>query len=1147
MSVNTITTVIEELTRAEVNNLEILTKLNNLVITDEKSVTIELINNDGSISSFEIPSIGYLVSEIERLKSNQNNIIGNTDAISATVQLSDGTYKRLFVQDVAKAPKSIQLTSVPTMFGTKDNLLTDLLLDPNLVINVDITDKVPISTHKVEVLKLVVTDTDIDNMNYFDVNFAGQVLSYTDVVNTLSNIGISYNERIFPIPINVSEPKYSGDFNVIDYARKSISEISNGSTRSVEKIVYKLNTLVYNDVDGNDYVLKPGSVLVLNNEDGTSNTEFVVERVFVNTNEIIIKNKFGYGSPRRGVSVFTISAASGNKKTIDVPVTANQRFVLFLKAVDDSLNLSSAEWGSGIGIFTNTLVNTNADTLLSYYNDAVKDMSSVIKIASEDDSIPVSEAQIPNSPVLIADNFRVERINSHKYDQVDIDSLRNQKSEQSKLLSEINALDRDIRASSEEIKIKPTNKKVEIASLRNNITKKTEQRKAKLNKYNSVTEVVATRSLEYTSLDFKYRVRGFWEMPDPVYKDSINKIGEQQVVQFKIRYRYLRTDNTATSSESYELLDKADNIITRASFSRWTEISGKARVRTISNGKLVWVDPDLSDPNEVNPNQLDIPISRNEHVQIQVKSISEVGYPKNPLESDWSDPIIVEFPDNFTDLNNLDASDASVQLANANLLNELSRINLDTHLSDSGNAGDNYYAHDAANIATTFRTPENLPRSVEQILSELNNKVANLEATISGTIPKVKVTILDELGDVIAEVNNNDTVNILAGYYVDDIAEATIKKGEIVSKMYFIEIENGAATDLSLLSYVPGTYTDVLPSDTSYDGYLTNKYEYDNYRKYYNAPLAIKANTDESIDYDNWTNDNLIAINPAFQSAQVKGQLVYLRNRDLSLGTKLYETPPPADDQVLLPLVGNVGDEKSYVWDFTRTPAGGNPAGNGKISNFCVHTNHPDLADGTYFMTNFNDLFSGNYLPNKHLNTTTGDVHYPLFYHSKYFNLQPQEADGNKQLGYVGFSKGEEGSLTASNFPRKIGFTANDKYLIGKNTVGSYLFMLPRDHKFLYTGSNVYNEGRVLDAVDGDKIRIPFMFQYRMTDYNGDGDIGIGTIGGYGAGRLTNLTYSKKLGIDIISNGNPSLFSFDIKVTAKYKPSNTADVKTLVR
>jgi len=1147
MSVNTITSVIEELARAELNNYEILTKLNSLVITDEKSVTISLVNNDGSISEFEVPSIGYLVHEIERLKSNQNNIVGNTDSVSATIKLSDGTHKRLFVQDAAKAPTPIKLTTIPTMFSTKDNLLTDLLLDPNLVVNIDITGKVPISASKVEVMKLVIDDTDPDNLNYFDVNIASQFLLYDDVTNTLSSIGIDYNERVFPIAINVSEPKYSGDFNVIDYARKNIDTVQNGTTRSVEKLVYKLNTLTYVDKDGNDYVLKPGSVLVLNNEDGTSDTEFVVERVFVNSNEVIIRNKFGFGSPRRGVGVFTVSPGIDNRKTIDVPVTANQRFVLFVKGVDDSLNLSGSDWGTGIGIFTNSLVNTDAESLLSYYTNTVNDLSSIIKIAGEDDSLPISEAQTPNAPSLLPANFRVERINNHKFDEVENSNLRKQKSEQSKLLSEINVLDRDIKRSSEEIKIKPTNKKVEIASLRKKISKNTEIRKAKIQEYNSVTEVVATRSREVSTLDFKYRVRGFWDMPDPVYTDSINKINEQQVVQFKIRYRYLRADNTATAAESYELLDSGNNVISRASFSRWTEISSKARIRTIKNGKLVWVDPDLSDPDEVNPNQLDIPISRNEHVQIQVKSISEVGYPKNPLESDWSEPIIIEFPNSFADFNDIDAIESSLQLANANLLNELARIDLDTHLSDAGNAGDNYYAHDAANISTSFKTPENLPKNVDQMITELDNKVANLEAQLSGTIPRVKVSIVDELGEVVADVSNNDTVNILAGYYVDDIAEASIKKGEIVSKMYYVEIENGADIDLSLLSYVPGTYTDSLPTDGSYGGYLTNKYEYDNYRKYNVVPLAIKANTDESIDYDNWLNDNLNAVNPAFQSLQSKGQLLYLRDRDISLGTRLYDIPASNDDQVFLPSVGNDGDEKSYVWDFSQTPANGAPSGNGKISSFCVHTNHPDLQGDTYFMTNFNDLFTNSYLPDKHLNPITGDVHYPLFYHSRYFNLQSHEPNGSKQLGYVAFNKGEDGSLTLANFPRKIGFTANDKYLIGKNTVGSYLFLLPRDHKLLYTGSNIYNEGRVLDAVDGDKIRIPFMFQYRMTDYNGDGDNGVGTIGGYGAGKLTNLTYSKKIGIDIVSNGNPSLFSFDIKVTAKYKPSNTADVKNLIR
>ena len=60
------------------------------------------------------------------------------------------------------------------------------------------------------------------------------------------------------------------------------------------------------------------------------------------------------------------------------------------------------------------------------------------------------------------------------------------------------------------------------------------------------------------------------------------------------------------------------------------------------------IDDDNAD--SVNINQLDIAIQQNEKVEIRIKSISEVGWPESPVESDWSNELTLEFPD---DLNNV--------------------------------------------------------------------------------------------------------------------------------------------------------------------------------------------------------------------------------------------------------------------------------------------------------------------------------------------------------------------------------------------------------------------------------------------------------------------------------------------------------------
>jgi len=64
-----------------------------------------------------------------------------------------------------------------------------------------------------------------------------------------------------------------------------------------------------------------------------------------------------------------------------------------------------------------------------------------------------------------------------------------------------------------------------------------------------------------------------------------------------------------------------------------------------------WKTENVADGSEININQIDIPISKGEKVEIKVRTISEAGYPDNPLKSPWSEPIIMLFPSNLNTRN----------------------------------------------------------------------------------------------------------------------------------------------------------------------------------------------------------------------------------------------------------------------------------------------------------------------------------------------------------------------------------------------------------------------------------------------------------------------------------------------------------------
>jgi hypothetical protein len=113
-------------------------------------------------------------------------------------------------------------------------------------------------------------------------------------------------------------------------------------------------------------------------------------------------------------------------------------------------------------------------------------------------------------------------------------------------------------------------------------------------------------------------------------------------------------------------------------------------------------------------------------------------------------------------------------------------------------------------------------------------------------------------------------------------------------------------------------------------------------------------------------------------------------------------------------------------------------------------------------------------------------------------------------------------------YPRKLGFTANDEYLIGRYSCGAYLFLGPVTSSTIQVqGSTQLANAQVFSGAE-NSLNIPLIFQFRAVDK-------LSYIGGFRAnGNPTNVTYTKKIGIDIQVRNQPP-FSFDVQVTGKYK------------
>ncbi len=132
-----------------------------------------------------------------------------------------------------------------------------------------------------------------------------------------------------------------------------------------------------------------------------------------------------------------------------------------------------------------------------------------------------------------------------------------------------------------------------------------------------------------------------------------------------------------------------------------------------------------------------------------------------------------------------------------------------------------------------------------------------------------------------------------------------------------------------------------------------------------------------------------------------------------------------------------------------------------------------------------------------------------------------------QQLKYYYNPSTSTGYTTDQDYPNKLGFVNSDEFLCGKYSCGAYLFLAPTNHSAVQIEGSTQLAKKTLDFGQENAISVPMIFQMRAQDK-------LGYVGGWrSAGNLKNITYSKKIGIDIQVK-NEALFSFDVLVTGSY-------------
>jgi hypothetical protein len=459
----------------------------------------------------------------------------------------------------------------------------------------------------------------------------------------------------------------------------------------------------------------------------------------------------------------------------------------------------------GTGYWTNdlTLDSTSPEnglTMEQFYTDYVYDYGTVLKdlVAKK---TPNSLAGTPLAPTLNIDNFKVVQINKHLTDTPDSSLIKQKHNYNLTLKSEVQQIQDaiiDKNSKSKFVKFKSESDKKQVMLEIEELGRKKDSKSKLL--ATTTQEIIQLSNNPKTKVQPKFRVRGFWTIPSAVVTRATRP---QEIVQFRVQYRYVSKDGTETPIETF----KVDNTQTRAAFSNWIEFKTDARKRTYNSGtgEYTWQMEDVESADTPNINQIDIDIQANEKIEMRIKSISEVGWPESPIESDFSEILTIEFPD---DLNNvLNESDFILKSATSEDLKikmnqELSSKGLDEHLSDTIVVNNLTFHHDSNKILSGFKDENGVALDLYTYLKSLQERILSLEEKIKRAKGELEVVILRNNQEFVVANGSETTFNVECEDYLSSYEEAGIPSGRVyanniyVIKDFVVKIRNKSTSSL---------------------------------------------------------------------------------------------------------------------------------------------------------------------------------------------------------------------------------------------------------------------------------------------------------------------------------------------------------------
>ena len=736
-------------------NLKKLTESSADIIAIASGINEAMAGNDAEVNISEdmsLPSFSNIVKRVERAE----NTISKFTQGKGVVETDDGTYRKIKVTNVSRPPEAISSLSFSNVFSIDPNWFFESLQYPRCTVSIDLTDKIDEDSDRVYVTRIILDRSNTDILDYYNANIANKPVGYAALITMLEKDGITYKEDKDEIKLPLTYEKYYGEFRIVN--TKLIQD-----NKGVSRLWYFLDTLSYTEVNEAGIAVSTGNILSVNDKVRFNNSLYSVLEVDQSQNCVRLGYDIGYETLGNG-DILEFYNAPFSSKVVNIGIGINEIDIVYVKGINEEYNLIAKDWSNPISFITNDLVfdgNTNI-TFEEYYSKNVADFGKSWIAQIKEGQIHAYNGSTPRVPVINVDDLQVVQINTQLDATLDKETYNKLTSEIAQTKSNISAV-RTTIATNKDLLIQSSDEDVR-KNIQNIINSDTETLNSLTTQYNSLVEELNTLLNETGVINYspKYHIRGFFAIPEPV--------NEQQVIGFDIMYRYLHTDETGIKLNTYEYTDSND-IVQTGVFTDWNivESSILEKVFDVENDRFIWKNESSADGSKININQIDIPIRNGEKVEIKVRSISEAGYPSNPLKSSWSQSVIISFPDNLTSNDTVTTILDSVKsdMTAVVLQETMSAAGVYTHLAD----GNSTYKHTAKNISyTDSSTDENSKTTLTEM--SLQDKVDAL----SKLIVDARKSFDDEVKLLKDTVSNSiNEIKVIIGYTKDEKGEYTVR------------------------------------------------------------------------------------------------------------------------------------------------------------------------------------------------------------------------------------------------------------------------------------------------------------------------------------------------------------------------------------